>query len=111
MSTYININTKQYPLHQGDIRLEVDGIGEEFVCPEGYAIVQPVDMPSVTNTQYCVEDAPVEQDGVWVQQFRVVQMTPEEVAARDAWMAAEADAQKPKRPNIDQPGSAPNVVD
>jgi hypothetical protein len=111
MSTYINTNTKQYPLHQGDIRLEVDGIGEEFVCPEGYAKVQDVDLPDLTDAQYCVENAPQQVNGVWVKQFSVVQMTPEEVTERDAWMVAEAEAQKSKLPNTDQSGSAPNVID
>jgi hypothetical protein len=111
MSTYINITTKQYPLHQGDIRLEVDGIGEEFVCPEGYAEVQPSLIPVMTDTQNCVEEAPILlQDGTWIKQFRVFDMTAEEIAARDRWMAEEAPPDYLAPLDNDQPGSAPNVV-
>jgi hypothetical protein len=92
MSTYINLNTKQYPLHQGDIRIEVDGIGDEFVCPEGYAEVQETSPPTITENQRWVEEAPQEVNGVWTKIFRVIDLTEAEITERNAWMAKEATA-------------------
>ena len=32
MTAYIKLATREFPLHQGDIRLEHPEIGEEFIC-------------------------------------------------------------------------------
>ena len=87
MSSYIRLSDNHYPLHQGDIRLEVEGIGEEFVCPDGYEHVEDALLPIYTHNQYIVEDAPIRQNNVWVKQFRVVDLTNEQIAQRDAWLA------------------------
>lgn len=89
MPTYINLNTNKYPLHQGDIRLEVDGIEETFVCPEGYAEVQETTPPIITENQYWVEEAPQKVNGIWIKRFRVIDLTEAEIAERNAWMAKE----------------------
>jgi hypothetical protein len=111
MSSYIRLSDSFYPLHQGDIRLEVDGIAEEFVCPEGYVLVQDTQLPEITNIQYIVEDAPVQQNDVWVKQFRVVDMTADEIALRAAALAEQEAQIFPHRQNLDSAGSAPNVVE
>jgi hypothetical protein len=101
MSSYIRLSDSHYPLHQGDIRLEVEGIGQEFVCPEGYELVQETPLPIYTNNQYVAEDAPVKQNGVWVKQFRVVDLTPEKIAQRDAWLAEQEASQFSNRQNAE----------
>lgn len=78
MSAYINLETKEYPLYQGDIRLSHPEIGEEFILPEGYAVVHPVEIPTLEKLQYYVETAPIEIDGRWTMQLEIKERTQEE---------------------------------
>lgn len=83
MSAYINTMTGQYPLHEGDIRLENPGIGEVFELPGGYEPVTITEPPTPGPDQYAREAAPVQIDGKWVSTWEVIDLTPEQIAARD----------------------------
>lgn len=93
MTAYIKLSTLEYPLHEGDIRLEHPEIREDqtwpdFPCPDTYALVTPVALPEWDQATQTFEELPPEQvDGVWTQQFLVRDMTAEELATRDAWLA------------------------
>lgn len=69
---YIKLATMEYPRHQGDVRLEYPDMGNEFVLPETYALVQETPEPEVTETQMVVEQFPVLNNGVWERQWVVV---------------------------------------
>jgi hypothetical protein len=71
MSAYININTLEYPRHEGDIALD----------PQNqYAVVQWVDMPSFDSaTQRCYEGAPEQIDGQWRMTWIVRDATQKEI--------------------------------
>jgi hypothetical protein len=86
MSAYINLKTLEYPRHEGDIRLAVRGIapgltGDQFPCPESYALVHWVDRPSYNVASEVIEEtAPVSENGVWKMSWKIRQMTQEEIA-------------------------------
>lgn len=71
MSSYIKLSTLEYPLYEGDIRLEhtditEDQTGENFPCPPTYAKVQYVEPYKVNEeTHVCYETAPESRDGKW----------------------------------------------
>jgi len=93
MSAYIKLSTLEYPRHEGDIRIEHPDIREDqtypnFPCPDTYALVTPIQIPSYNEETQCAEEiAPVQIDGVWTQQFLVRDLTAEELEARAAWIA------------------------
>jgi hypothetical protein len=93
MSAYIKLSTLEYPRHEGDIRIEHPDIREDqtwpnFPCPDTYALVTPIQIPSYNEETQCAEEiAPVQIDGVWTQQFLVRDLTTEELEARAAWIA------------------------
>jgi hypothetical protein len=71
MSSYIKLSTLEYPLFEGDIRVEHSEItdeqtGDTFPCPPTYAKVQYV-APYRFNpeTHICYETAPESRDGGW----------------------------------------------
>lgn len=84
MSSFIKLSTLEYPRHEGDIRLEYPNIletetGETFPCPETYAKVIENNRPIYNyQTQKCVEMTPQYVDGVWVQTWKIVDLTEEE---------------------------------
>lgn len=71
MSAYININTLEYPRHEGDIALD----------PQGqYTLVQWVDMPPFNSaTQICFEGKPKQIDGQWHMTWIVRDATQKEI--------------------------------
>jgi len=76
---YIKLSTLEYPRHQGDIRLEYPGMGEEFVLPNTYAFVHVEPMPEYDGTTSVFEySPPFEQDGQWFQNGQVRLRTEEE---------------------------------
>jgi hypothetical protein len=93
MSAYIKLATLEYPRHEGDIRIEHPDIREDqtwpnFPCPDTYALVTPVQIPSYNEETQCAEELqPAQIDGVWTQQFLVRDLTAEELEARAAWLA------------------------
>jgi hypothetical protein len=80
MSAYINTETNEYPLYEGDIRLLFTDIGDEFVLPNGYAEVPEVPLPTLTETQTLVETTPrLNEDGVYERVYTIREWTEEEL--------------------------------
>ena len=72
MTTYIKLSTKEYPRYIGDIML--DGIG-----PTDFATVMPTERPDYNiETHKCYEDAPTLQDEIWVQTWRIDEISDQE---------------------------------
>ena len=88
MSAYIKLLTFEYPRHEGDIRLEHPEIqesqtGDTFPCPSTYALVVPTDRPTFDEaTQIAQEQAPLQVNGVWTQQWSVRSLTAQELEAK-----------------------------
>jgi len=88
MSAYIKLSTLEYPRHEGDIRLEHPEIqesqtGDTFPCPNTYALVVPTDRPAFDGaTQTAQEQAPLQVNDVWTQQWSVRDLTVQELEAK-----------------------------
>jgi hypothetical protein len=83
MSEYINSTTLQYPIYQGDIRLEHPEIGEDFVCPSGYSEVFSTTPVFDEKTEVPYVASPIQDvSGVWWQQWAVRPPTQEELDSR-----------------------------
>jgi hypothetical protein len=84
MTAFIRLSTKQYPLYEGDVRLQISGIpehltGDTFPCPDIYARVEWVDPPEYNSDTHIVDEiAPVEENGTWKMQWVVRELTDEE---------------------------------
>ena len=99
MSAYIKLSTSEYPRYEGDIRLDYPDMGEDFVCPDTYAVVNWVDRPSIESNQISYELAPESIDGNWHIVWGVRNLTQEEI-----------DIINQPRNNLDNSGSVPNVI-
>ena len=115
MSAYIKLSTLEYPLHEGDIRIEHPEIQESqtgitFPCPSTYALVQPVDPPEVlfSNKQYVVELPPVATEFGWQMQFEVRTYTDEEYAQEIA--TRESLSGQYLNKHLNYAGSDPDVI-
>lgn len=110
---FLKLSTMQYPIQEGDIRLEYpeitdDQTGAAFPLPSGYVEVEQTPMPVFNElTQYLTQSAPVQVGQTWQSVWVVNDMTAEQLAAR-------AEANKPlnhkKRPPTTNNGSVPNVI-
>jgi hypothetical protein len=94
VGTYINTITGQYPLHEGDIRLEhpeitEDMTGATFPCPPMYAKVVETDPPATDGTlyQFVEQLPPVQINGIWTQQWELKTRTQKQVQAITEKMA------------------------
>jgi len=91
MISFIKLSTLEYPLHEGDIRLEHPEIlesqtGDTFPCPDTYAPVEWIDPPSITENQSVGLGVPVQDEsGKWKTTWTVNDLTPEEIQARKDW--------------------------
>lgn len=74
----------EYPRHIGDIQLEHPDFKEGDALPEGWVKVEEAERPTPSTDQIVYEDFPVEVDGVMTQNWKVRDMTPEEIERRDA---------------------------
>lgn len=110
MATYINTNTNEYPLYTGDMQLIFPDF-DDVNIPEGYALVPHLDAPTCTATQRIKELLPILVDGVWVKQFEIVDLTPEEILVREQMELEYKNSQNPPAQNLNVSGSAPNVVE
>jgi hypothetical protein len=73
MNAYIKLSTNEYPRHEGDIAVDLDGA-------LAYAEVLWVERPSYdSSTQLCSEGSPVQVDGQWKMTWQVRNATPEEI--------------------------------
>lgn len=85
MKYFIKLSTLQYPLYEGDIRLEYPDIlesqtGSTFPCPNTYAPVTYVQPPEVTETQVYEQSNPIQDElGNWKMTWPVRELTPEEI--------------------------------
>ena len=88
MSAYIKLSTLEYPRHEGDIRIEYPDMGEEFSCPNSYALVEWVDAPTIDHsTQLAYEAPPQLINGAWTMVWAVRDLTADEIAHRQAVVA------------------------
>lgn len=80
MTSYIKISTKEYPKHEGDIRLDHPEIGEQFECPPTYALVSEEPEPLFDcKTQTCKELYPELVDGRWIRRYEIINLTAQEI--------------------------------
>lgn len=84
MSAYINTQTLEYPLYEGDIRLAFPNVSfpKPFVAPEPFAAVTEAPAPTPGFGEVVREGAPAEASGVWTQQWVVRAETQDEADAR-----------------------------
>lgn len=108
MSNYINTITGEYPVHQGDIRLVHPEIGAEFVCPDGYALVEETLPPVFDETTQRLSVTAQRDGDRWVMAWTVDQMSAEEV---EALRLAIARHNNPDYRDTNVPGSAPDVIE
>ena len=81
MTAYINTQTLQYPLFEGDIRLAYPNVSfpREFTPPEEFAIVYSTPRPEITYRQVVKEGKPVFSETKWVQSWLVTDLTVSEL--------------------------------
>ena len=78
---YINLEDLSFPHHQGDIRIEHPEIGDEFVCPPTFALVEIGPEPVIDRSEYKLGfSTPYQQDGAWRVNFVPVPLSAEEKA-------------------------------
>lgn len=89
---YIKLSTLEFPLYEGDIRLEhpeitVEQTGPTFPCPNTYApvaYVKPLDINY--QTQLAEMIAPIQDEsGNWKTAWTVRDLTIEEIENRKIW--------------------------
>jgi len=81
---YINLLTLEFPRYEGDIRLDHPEIGEEFICPSTYAPVTVSPEPVIdTQNQKLQFGSPYENNGQWIVDLVIVDLTDEEKAIRN----------------------------
>lgn len=119
---YIHIETQQFPLYEGDIRLLYPNMGD-FVLPEGYAEVTIDPQPPMNLEYHAQLMPPVFENGAWVCKWEVTKIPEEEMAEvlynyrlqtdtafyrneMDKIIAASQGSENP----INNPGAAPNVI-
>ena len=77
---FIKTDTQEYPLFLADLKLRFPNVSfkksitSADLASRGYAVVQETEKPSCTKYQKVVEAAPVEVDGIWTQQWAVVDL-------------------------------------
>ena len=83
MAKYLNTQTGQYPLHDGDLEVLVSGWtpGDELPIP--WVEVQEVNYPEETEDFLTIEGTPVLVDGVYKMNWELRPMTDVEKAMRD----------------------------
>ena len=74
MTTYINLDTMEYPLFPGDVLLNPSA---------NWAIVEESDRPSLEKYQAIEEGFPKNENGVWIKTWEVREMMLEEKAKVD----------------------------
>ena len=69
MTNYINLDTMQYPFHDGDVELDKKA---------NWAVVQETEVPTTTKYQILEEKNPKNVNGVWERVWYVKEMTDSE---------------------------------
>lgn len=101
---YINTETMQYPVSEGEIRAEYPNtsFANPFIAPEPYAWVFPAPQPTYDAIYQGVREvAPVQANGSWQQAWEVFDLDQNQVAAniaaKDAALLAECVSNTQKR--------------
>jgi len=82
---YMKLQGNVFPYFQGDVRLEVPEMGEEFVLPEGFVEVEQQPAPDYDQFSQTVDyGVPYEESGSWKVDMVVRQMTTKEQSAASA---------------------------
>lgn len=80
---FINTDTKEWPIYEGDLRLRFPNTSlppEITTPPEPYAWVVDTEIPSFDLiTQSVIETAPVNKDGIWSRVWEVVDLSEEQI--------------------------------
>jgi hypothetical protein len=111
---YIKLSTLQYPLYEGDIRLEYpeiteDQTGDTFPLPLDFVKVQDTVVPTCDeNTQLVCEIAPVLINNIWSKQYMIRDLTQDELDMREN-EKKRIDELNAKQ-NINKSGSTPNAL-
>lgn len=80
---YINIQTLEYPLFLGTLRLQYPEMGEGDPNPALFAPVHAAQFPNINSQTQVVDELPPESvDGVWNQRLVVRDLTQQELDAR-----------------------------
>ena len=80
MAAYINKETNEYPLFEGDIRLLYPDMGNEFILPDNFAEVPESDLPVIAETQTFAETTPkLNADGSYERVYAIRDWTEEEL--------------------------------
>jgi hypothetical protein len=85
---FYNTETNEYPLYIGD--LEATGWDSSKPLPEGYVEVSDSQSPEVQENQKVIELTPELIDGVYFQNFSVIEMTVAEIQENNAPETAKA---------------------
>lgn len=111
MNIFIDTNTMEYPLFEGDIRLLFPDIAEDqtgntFPVPNGYALVEDTEMPSYDeDAQILSEDKPIFTNEKWKRVWTIRNMTEEELLEQRKFK------EPPKmNVNLNNPGTTPDVI-
>ena len=88
MSDYLNINTGEFPLHEGDIQLIHTGWTADQPLPSTFVKVEWQDQPELGKNQTALVSPPVEVDGVWTRQWTIYNLTEEEIQAQQDLQAS-----------------------
>lgn len=80
----------EYPRHYGDIQLANPSWNYGDELPAGWTLVAEAQRPELGENQIAYEDFPIEVDGVITQNWKVRDMTAEEIERRDAPANAKA---------------------
>ena len=110
---FLKLSTMQYPIQEGDIRLEhpeitEDQTGATFPVLADYVEVVQTDQPSFDQkTQYLSQSAPVQANGVWQSVWVVNDFTAEQLAEMAEIRKAFV---RKNRPPTTNSGTAPNVI-
>jgi hypothetical protein len=119
---YIKLSTLQYPLYEGDIRLEHPEIREDqthpnFPCPNTFALVEVDPMPDFDPTTHHTKQLPPENiNGTWKVRWTAVrELTDSEKQFRQRRRILDEAVlfggnNSPLFANLDSPGEAPNVL-
>lgn len=115
MNFYLKLSTMEWPLYEGDIRLEHPNIseeltGESFPCPDGYALVKQDPMPQYDSTLARLNILPpVFENNTWVAKWSdPVYFTEDELAQME--QDKRDNLKNLKIRDLSLKGSAPDVI-
>lgn len=80
----------EYPRYIGDLQIDHPSWVEGDALPSGWTEVTPTELPTPSDTQRVVEVYPVEEGGVWVQAWELIDLTEEEIARKNAPITVKA---------------------